>query len=347
MYSGSPEKLHDYVKVAPPPERLDLKPRRNVPAFANLSAQQWETCFQIGRKAGDTAKYNQTHLLKSEAPNDIISFLSSLHFLLDAPDRTNCTFDTHIDACEPKPGTYWIVGGQMVSGSNYTTIDLSKLPRGSSSQEATRKSTPYANWFTSLTQCTSNSLVLFEQAPYGQRLAASFESGWTSSMTNVPHQIFLDFWQANKNSFTGRLAMALQKHLSNELAAAMSLQALDIFPHNTLVEAVSHSRVPTEALADPLFKWLINQQPDIKDWKNILSYACESNHPGLQLLASNKVHRRWAPLANRLNRVEATRELGLKSLSKATNRDEIANSLLKVIPADWLISRETACLLPR
>lgn len=141
--------------------------------------------------------------------------------------------------------------------------------------------------------------------------------------------------------------MALQKHLSNELAAAMSLQALDIFPHNTLVEAVSHSRVPTEALADPLFKWLINQQPDIKDWKNILSYACESNHPGLQLLASNKVHRRWAPLANRLNRVEATRELGLKSLSKATNRDEIANSLLKVIPADWLISRETACLLPR
>lgn len=78
-----------------------------------------------------------------------------------------------------------------------------------------------------------------------------------------------------------------------------------------------------------------------------MKFGLKTKHPGLMLLASNKVHKKRAPITNFLNRVEDTRQSGLQKLYRNENAEEILRVLVPQVSASWLAEERTARLIAR
>lgn len=346
LFASTPEQLRSYVKKTLPPKSLDLNLRKNVIVHNHFSTTEWGLLFDIGSNASEKfTKQNRSLFLKSAHSEERKNFLSAIIFLVESKDRIHCTFDTHVETCEPMSGDYWAIGGSSTNTSDYVITDLSQIKFKILHQGIERKKTLYANWLTNQIQQIRNPLMLFEKIHSGQVLTLALTSGEQVSKLDADSEIIQTFWETNKKELDLRLKEAIDVHPDLQDLKTFLPYIKKHFSDHFLIKTIAQGSISSKNLALCLFSWLIERNPKTSKWKNILKFGITSNHLGIQLLASSRLHRARAPITNRLSKVLAVRKKALQELSQSSNSGSIIQSLLGHIPINWLIEKETVKLI--
>jgi hypothetical protein len=347
VFTSSPEQLKDYLEGPAPPAIIDISNRKKLSPSTHLSLGVCESLFDLGSSAFETLRsQNTTLFLKTENLESRYDIFSSVLFMVEAKDRIHCTFDTHVDTCEPKPGEYWAVGGLAVNTSGFLVVDTAQPTIQEVKKKAVNQETLYGYWIRRQIRKAESTTALFDQVYSGQTIARAFAKGEVPSGSEVSEDVLRSFWGANEKALDQKLKQAISDHLNGQIAEASLVYMRTELPVETLLTIIVSERIIDRDLAPYLFNWLTMGNSDVSKWKDVLKFGLAVDHPGLLLLASNRLYRPRAPFTNRLNKIETTRQKALKRLTQSDRAGLVLESLTGIVPPKWFITKETANLVP-
>lgn len=175
IFSASPERLKAYLRNTPPPTSIEVFPRRKLQAQAHLSLSQYGKLFNAGSNAMKLTQSSKSLYFEGADARKIQIRLSTILFLVDINSRIYCTFDTHVDTCEPQPGAFWAVGGTGTSKDGFIVVSSDASHLNIDTQNPSSSDNLFAKWFRQQVERSNSPSELLETVYSGQLAAAALD----------------------------------------------------------------------------------------------------------------------------------------------------------------------------
>lgn len=237
---------------------------------------------------------------------EIEDILHTLITLSNLSYRSNLSFDTNVDKCQPIQGAYFAAGASSrIPNSSFINIDL-KNPQIADIKVNSPKDTGYNNW---LKRSLENKTIeeTMQLATAVQIVAMAFEEGTpTQTRPVVVAEAENEFFVANRTQVIQRFEKILKSKFSSSLTEQViqDIQSnrspltisdlLNITGEGNLSEAQALSHAIYVAIIQNHYQKL---KPDLKAIDNL---AQDANHQPLQLIA---VLNQTKPLKDRLMKI--------------------------------------------
>jgi hypothetical protein len=343
IFATSVEQLRNYIKENSPPDMLKLVSRNAIDTPYNWSMEQWVKVHDLGVSASETfTNSTRTLFLQSRMSQNIVHWIRTALFLIPPQTRLDCSFDTHVDGCQPQSGRYWVIGGSHPSESGFVTLNLDQPNLDVVYQLVRVLETPYRNWLAAAEKQKIPLTRVFEQIPSAHIIARALGEGTALPEIALNHDTAVAFYAANKGRLNQQLKQALVKVLNEKISSQILPDLTDYLSVPVYVSVAAQEYITAEALAPIVFQWIVDRSPTIKAWKDVLNFAQVAEHAPLQVLASYQLQTWLAPVTNRLNNIDAIRRRAVQKLHQANDYKVSVKALMKVVSPRWLITKETA-----
>jgi len=290
VFTDSVETLVHYLREAPPPDQLTVKRRTKL----NESLEGWtvaslEKWALMAQSADELTSKKGSLLLLSEDPEMVYALLSAALYLMDSEYRIGCTFNTFVDGCVPSAGMYWAVGShKRVSGSAFTTIDLSSNEIEVKQQQSDPKTSPYSTWL----RQKSMSYVGFSVG-MPEIYVAQIAAECLATKRALPEESLLEtalttFREVNQERYQSGLMKALIAVLGKSFSEQIAPSLIKLAGIRTLIDAGAQEIIDPRAIAPMVYKWVVEHHTNIKAWNDLLKFAQSVEYEPLIVLAGAK-----------------------------------------------------------
>jgi hypothetical protein len=311
-----------------PPSTVKVPERRQFTDSLDWTQEELAELSVYVERADALLSKKQSLLLMGD-PEEIYDLVSFVLFFCPKELRHLCTFDTHVTGCNPQPGQYWAVGSsKRISNSGFVpvTLDTHHIDQKSGALPDP-KVTPYSIWLRHSLKKSGERLAFVNGIFTAQSVANAFATN--VALPNLPPdmaydtQAFESFRTANSDLVNKRVETALQEALDKPIVQALlpKIYELDKVGVESVLNAAAVGKYPTPMLADIVYRWLVADKPDVKNWGSLRKFAEDADHPALLLLSSIKSHH------NLFSNTDKQRREALNALATNGNLERVMNQL--------------------
>ncbi|GCE08118.1 hypothetical protein KDAU_54470 [Dictyobacter aurantiacus] len=318
-----------YLRKDPPPTQLVVPIRSGA-----MYPPEWSVwnLYLLCVAAPNLHEQKQSILMIAADPEEIFQLLSCMLAWLPADQRVACTFDTFVDHCTPPAGNFWIVGGTRSIG-NSSFISMPLAERKVVSLKGSDERSLYTTWFAYALQNTESDAQINEDLYTAQVVAEVFTAHRALPAFPLSKRALNTFYNLNSRAITTRLAKALATVLPGHIAEllAPSLHTYIYEPLPTILSIAAQETCDTQmlahiTLAKIVYYWLLNEQPEWKEWESVLTFSEQATYMPLILLANVKAKARPQTL---LSSMKARSPFFSTSDDKPQAQDVAVGALLK------------------
>lgn len=342
VFTDTALKLKHYLTSAPPPNSIEAKTRRTAENPPSLSLSQWYELTNVANHAEtDFIETGKSLFVKTGTSQEIHDLLAAWILLVPFAKRLACTFDTHVDSCEPEAGNFWLLGGTKPNNSSHDILDVARLNVNAIQLSKTVKDSPYLRWFESEINKHQSTTDFFGKVATIQPVIFCLDHKQMLPDQTLNEAALQDFYNINRVHYDRKLTAILEKALPKQLVNLFQADIQDYIPIKDVFSIIANEHISSYLLADSFFKWLKSHQNLIENWKLVLDFGLEVNSPQLQLISLPHVYTKRGPLTNLINNIESIRVNALHTLIKQDNSQHVLKDLASEIPIHWLISDQT------
>lgn len=291
ILAGQVELLVHYLRIAPPPDRLDVPIRTRANFLPGSSQEELFQFYRLLEAAPVLARQRQSLLMIAPDPGDIFRLLSSMLILLPGTERAACTFDTFADGCSPVPGNFWAIGStRPLNQSGFLPMRLDQ--RQIAQVRPGGQDSLYTAWFLHVLQEPDSLARLNEDLYTAQLIAESFKARQALPDQPLSEHALATFRRLHSQSIDASFVKALATVMEKRLAEAF---APSFFASLSLTSALSIAATgfcEMQSLTGMMYRWFLQAQPAWKEWDDVLDVASRAASAPLLLLASLKAHPR-------------------------------------------------------
>ncbi len=284
----------------------------------------------------DQLKQDGKSVLMIGSPQEINETLKIVFYLLPIRDRPDCSFDTSIESCTIRPGTYWAVGASSrQSSSSYYVVNASESKVISSLPILTARDDLYLEWLQHVS-LTSDFPSRAGKAHAVQQLARAFANRQHLSPEHLDRSACSEFLHLNEERVIRDLGGVLAEQLGRSLAKPLSLYMNQVIPPATFLSIAASGKISPAYLCEIVAHWIVETEPDLRgsEWKTIQDMARKGGD--MRLL-------HWAATGGR--RVTSRiRDEALKSMAVDTFQAALER-LGPIPPANFVTPRHLLLLL--
>ena len=305
------------------------------PSFSSWSGDEMLKLISLALEA-DRLQRDGKSVLMIGSSEEIIETLRIAFYLLPSSSRLDCSFDTVIEGCSVRPGTYWAVGASSrQSSSSYYVVNAAESRVVNELSRPSNRDDLYVEWLRHAT-ATPDFPSKMSQAYTIQQLAQAFASRQQISPDRLDRSACSEFLHLNEERVLRDLEALLADQVGRNLSKPLSLHMLQVIDAPRLLSITAGGKIPPGYLCKIVAHWIVEAQPDLRDgdWKAIQDLARKGRD--MRLL-------HWAATAGR--RVNTrVRDEALKGMAADAFKAALER-LGPIPPADFVTARHLSLLL--
>jgi len=344
LFTDSVETVVGLTRQETPPDRLNVKRRvkldDDLPEdwSVNLEKVAW-----LAQSAAELTAKKNSLLLLSDDSYMIRALFSTALYLMDAEHRVACTFNTFVDGCVPSAGTYWAVGARKrISGSGFTTLDLSSGSLEIKQLSNDPKASPYSLWLRqTLKSYGEHSIGMTEI--YAAQIAAECLAAKRPLPADEPlsETGLTTFREVNSERYHTGLVKGLTEALGKSITEQFENVLVTLVGIRAVIDIGAQESVDPATLAPILYGWVVKNAASIKAWNDLLKFAQTARFDPLIALAGAR-----AP-SNILtgNKAAIASSAALERLAQNGKLQQYLDDLRSALDIDDLVTPVTASII--
>ncbi len=230
------------------------------------------------------ARQTSQAILIYGSESEIFELLSNIFAVAEPSARLKCSFDTHIEKCIPKPGTYWAVGASTRQRGTYSVeinADEGNLGNVLAAPSLEPDDT-YGKWIGGVVQ--KNDIDLLQNVDTGQDLANAFQEQREPRESLYNKKAYGVFFEMNRDIVRNRIAETIAMvPTSQAFGIAMSEYLLQTSDVKDLICIAAPKHIVPDFLNRVMTQWFQTQAPNFvfrgmkkkTDWYNLYRYASD------------------------------------------------------------------------